>query len=192
MSKESYTICFLGQTGFGKSSLINELFGTHFNTDPLKSCTKELYSVTTLSDDKLVTVYDTPGIGEFSNNSKYQEYYNYAVSKSDHIVLVVSLDRTDSTSQDLLESLKEYVINRSVQFTIVINRIDSLGVGTSGYTSWNTENNTPTEDCIKRVKQRIKNIHDNFDDVFLPFDVFPVCALRHYGIEDLRNRLIKK
>ena len=69
---KTYNICFLGQTGFGKSSLINELFGTAFNTDPLVSCTKELYSVSKLIEtsegERLVTVYDTPGIGEISTN----------------------------------------------------------------------------------------------------------------------------
>ena len=110
---KTYNICFLGQTGFGKSSLINELFGTAFNTDPLVSCTKELYSVSKLIEtsegERLVTVYDTPGIGEFSTNEKYQIYYDYAVSVADHIVLVVSLDRVDATSQDLLESISKYI-----------------------------------------------------------------------------------
>ena len=42
----SYNVCFLGRTGNGKSSLINEIWGTHFPTDPLLSCTKEMQTVT--------------------------------------------------------------------------------------------------------------------------------------------------
>ena len=193
---ETYNICFLGQTGFGKSSLINELFGTVFNTDPLVSCTKELYSVSKLIEtsecERLVTVYDTPGIGEFSTNEKYQVYYDYAASVADHIVLVVSLDRVDATSQDLLESISKYIKGDHVKFTIALNRIDSTGVMDDvDYISWDTKNNKPSERCMKKINARRKTIIANYlDDIdFLPFEIIPVCAIRKYGISELRNRL---
>lgn len=197
----TYNICFLGQTGFGKSSLINALFHTSFNTDPLISCTKELYSVTTLIKDvngeRLVTVYDTPGIGEFSTNSHYQAYYNLAVSLADHIVLVTTLDRTDSTSQDLLESLVPYLKNDKVKFTIALNRIDSTGIaGDSTYEPWNKETNSPSQACLKRIDARKTTLQCNFGNGeyginFLPFEVIPVCAVRSYGLETLKQRIIK-
>lgn len=193
---KTYNICFLGQTGFGKSSLINELFGTAFNTDPLVSCTKELYSVTkivgTPGSEKLVTIYDTPGIGEFSTNEKYQAYYDYAASLADHIVLVLTLDRVDATSQDLLESLSEHLKGRDVKFTIVLNRIDSTGVmDATDYVPWDIENNKPTAKCLVKIDARKKTIMSNFnDDIdFLPFEIIAVCAIRKYGILELRNRL---
>lgn len=198
---ETHNICFIGQTGFGKSSLINELFGTHFRTDPLISCTKELYSVSVLEPDedsqRFVTIYDTPGIGEFSNNSMYQEYYNYAISQADHIVLVITLDRTDSTSQDLLESVKPYIKNAKVKFTIALNRIDSTGVGEkdTSYVSWDIEKNKPTDACRERIETRIETIKINYmDDIdFLPIDsIIPVCALRKYGIQELKKQILNK
>ena len=197
----THNICFIGQTGFGKSSLINELFGTHFRTDPLVSCTKELYSVSVLEskneDHSLITIYDTPGIGEFSNNSVYQDYYNYAISLADHIVLVVTLDRTDSTSQDLLESIKPYIKNDKVKFTIALNRIDSYGVAekNSSYVAWDNVNNKPTSECEEHINTRIKTIKRNFieDIIFLPIeDIVPVCAIRKYGINELKQQILSK
>ena len=187
-----YTIAFFGQTGFGKSSLINALFGTNFNTDPLVSCTKELYSVTTVDrDGRLLTVYDTPGIGEFSTNSAYQGYYDYALSQADCIVLVVSMDRTDATAQELLEGLKQYLKNASVKFVIALNRIDSSGVGGAGndYVSWNNDTNEPTDEARDRIKRRRKTIENNFEDVLLPFTIVPVCAIRNYGLDKLYKEL---
>ena len=190
-------ICFLGQTGFGKSSLINALFKSSFNTDPLVACTKELYSVTVIDgpNNRLVTVYDTPGIGEFSNNSAYQMFYNYAASIADHIVLVVTLDRVDSTSQELLESLYPYLKSEEVKFTIALNRIDSTGVMGENklYKAWDIDNDKPTNECLIKVRDRITTIKQNFgcDIDFLPFNIFPVCALRNYGLDDLREHLLQ-
>lgn len=191
-SPSPYTIVFFGQTGFGKSSLINALFGANFNTDPLVSCTKELYSVTTFDKNgELLTVYDTPGIGEFSTNSAYQEFYNYAVGEADCIVLTVSLDRTDTTAQELLENLKPFLKNDKVKFVIALNRIDSAGVRGADldYVSWNEETNEPSEDAENRINRRLETIRDNFEDVLLPFTIIPVCVIRNYGIDKLYNEI---
>lgn len=193
---EPYTVVFLGQTGFGKSSLINALFNARFRTDPLVSCTKELYSVTVLPPDsgRLITVFDTPGIGEFSDNSRYGVYYDYAVSRADCVVLVVSLDRTDSTAQELLENLRPFVKDDSVKFIIAINRIDSAGVGgdSKSYLAWNDNINTPSDAARDRINRRLATVRDNFNDIFLPFEIIPVCATRNYGIEQLYNTIIDR
>lgn len=141
----------------------------------------------------MVTVYDTPGIGEFSSNSVYQEYYNYAVERADHIVLVLTLDRTDSTSQDLLESILPYVKNENVRFTIALNKIDSGAVGEKEYIAWDTENNCPSDDCKTMVEERFGTIRKNYSEelTFLPFEIVPVCAMYHYGIENLKERILK-
>lgn len=196
---KTHNICFLGQTGYGKSSLINQLFGTKFSTDPLVSCTKELYSVSVLHKQEdvtaLITVYDTPGIGEFSTNSIYQMYYNYAVSQADHIVLVLTLDRTDSTSQDLLESIVPYLKNSDVKFTVALNRVDSGGVGEKNekYNAWNDAENAPSIECWQRINERLETIRVNYENEldFLPFEIIPVCALRRYGIDELKNRILE-
>lgn len=194
----SYNVCFLGRTGNGKSSLINEIWGTHFPTDPLLSCTKEMQTVTKMEDVvpgyEAVSIYDTPGIGEFSSSSRYEKYYEHAVTSADCIVLVTTLDRTDAPAQRLLLRMKEFVnANKNVKFIIALNHIDSRIVADKDntYEPWDIENNAPSAKCMENIETRIKLIHERYDNKFLPFEVVPVCALRKYGIEALKNAIIK-
>lgn len=193
-----YNICFLGRTGNGKSSLINELFGTKLNTDPLVSCTKELHAVTIVTDEVVnhdsITIYDTPGIGEYSSIVKYQRYYEYAVNKSDCIVLVTTFDRTDAAAQRLLMQMKPFVNQeKDVRFVIALNHIDSRIVSDkeATYIPWDEELNEPSKKCLDFIEQRKEIINQRFVGKFLDFEIVPVCALRHYGIENLKNCLIK-
>lgn len=195
---KSYNVCFLGRTGNGKSSLINEIWDTNFLTDPLLSCTKQMQIVTKMDDVvpgyEAVSIYDTPGIGEFSSSSRYEKYYEHAVTSADCIVLVTTLDRTDAPAQRLLLRMKEFVnANKNVKFIIALNHIDSRIVADKDntYEPWDIENNAPSAKCMENIETRIKLIHERYDNKFLPFEVVPVCALRKYGIEALKNAIIK-
>ena len=194
---KSFNVCFIGRTGNGKTSLINGIWGTKFSTDPLVSCTKELYSVTLMSDNfedyEAVTIYDTPGIGEFSSDSKYERYYQHAVMMSDCIVLVTTFDRTDAPVQRFLQRLKSYIDkSKRVKFIVALNHIDSKIItdAEGEYEPWNNENNIPSEQCLLNIKERTDIIHQKFDNRLLPFEVVPVCAMRNYGLEELKKKIL--
>ena len=190
-----YNIVFLGTTGYGKSSLINALFGTRFHTEPIKSCTKELYSVILLSDHlegyDSICVFDTPGIGEFSSNEPYQRYYEYAVNMADCIVLVLTMQRIDTEPQKLLKSIKPFLKNRNVKFIIAINHIDSQEIdGADSYIAWNKGENRPTAQCLESVQVRVKSIRSKRHfNMFLPYAIIPLCCIYNYGIGTLRKAI---
>lgn len=191
----TYNICFLGRTGNGKSSLINAITGSTFPTDPTKPCTKDMYSVTILDDEEnAFTVYDTPGIGEFETNDPYFKFYEHAVSIADCIVLVTTFDRTDAPAMRLLMSLKEFIKDKkATKFVIALNHIDSKIVAMSkDYQPWDITNNKPSQACVGKIENRIKDISDNFEEIFLPFTVVPVCALRKYGINEIKSLIYNK
>lgn len=194
----TYNVCFLGRTGNGKSSLINRLFGTSLPTDPLVPCTKVLSTTTVLSNElprrNAISIFDTPGIGEFSSVVPYQRYYEYAVSQSHCIVLVTTLDRNDAPAQRLLMQMRDFLDQRkNPRFVIALNHIDSrVTVGTADDVVWDDENNLPTELRQNQIAQRITMIQEKFADKFLPFDVVPECAMRNYGIENLKKTILNK
>ena len=195
----SYNVCFIGRTGNGKSSLLNCLWGTNFSTDPLVACTKELYSVTIMEPTDMgheaVTIYDTPGIGEFSSDSKYEKYYRHAVGIADCIVLVTTFDRTDAPVQRLLMRMKDYLdSSKLVRFVVALNHIDSKIITDVelNYEPWDRETNLPTSQCLQNIKERIDILHQKLDGKFLPFEVVPVCAVRNYGISELKKIILNK
>lgn len=195
---KSYNICFIGRTGNGKTSLINALFGTAFPTNAHVSSTKEMYTSTIMCDCEhsnieAYTAIDTPGIGEFSNNDKYFRYYEHAASVADCVVLVMTLDRTDAPAQRLVLSLKDILSQRKRKYVIAINHIDSRVVTDNANTNepWDNEVNSPTEQCLKNIKERADILKSKFDGKFPDdFEIIPVCALRKYGIENLKQTII--
>lgn len=195
-SIKTLNICFLGKTGYGKSSIINGLFGTSFSTDPFYSCTKELYSVTTIDGAPdgfdAITIYDTPGIGEFPDNDHYQKYYNIAASTADVIVLVTTLSRNDAPEQELLRDIRKKLdLNRNLRFVIALNHIDSPKVAlTQNYCPWLIESNIPSQECLSYIKERTENIHEKFDYLFMKSIIVPVCAMYNYGLDELKTTIL--
>lgn len=199
----TYNVCFLGTTGFGKSTLINALFHTKFDTDPVSACTKELYSVTMIGDfpkgKNALTIYDTPGIGEFSINTPYQKYYEHVINIADCVVLVLTFDRIDSPSLKLLNCLQPFLDKRrKTKFIIALNKIDSKATGEKVDVAWDRENNKPSEKWMDYIDIKINDIKsvyrqgriDYCIDDFLPYEIIPVCAKRNYGLEKLKNKII--
>ena len=80
----------------------------------------------------------------------------------------------------------------TVRFVIALSHIDSTIItdANASYVPWNNEQNVPTEMCLANIKEREELIHARFDNKFLPFNVIPVCPVRQYGLEALKDEII--
>lgn len=92
-------VSVMGQTGVGKSSLINALFDTNLKTAPVRPCTKEIekISIDNGEGQKLI-FYDLPGVGESDKaDSEYIEKYIHQIEASDIIIWAIHSDNRSVT-----------------------------------------------------------------------------------------------
>ncbi len=87
-------VSVMGQTGVGKSSLINALFKANLQTDPVRPCTKKIERVIIKGKGKKeLWFYDLPGIGEAGPvDAQYIELYRQKLLESDIVIWAIHSD----------------------------------------------------------------------------------------------------
>jgi GTP-binding protein EngB required for normal cell division len=134
MAEKPFIVSVFGQTGVGKSSLINALFGTNLPTDPIKPCTKEIEKIEAINQKGFsMWFYDLPGFGESENlNDDYINQYIEQVRQSDVILWAIHADNRSVTFD--LSTLKKIMNNLTLSdqkklinnLTFVLTKADML------------------------------------------------------------------
>jgi GTP-binding protein EngB required for normal cell division len=130
------TVSVMGQTGVGKSSLINALFGTQFKTSAVQPCTKEIEEhIERDESGRELRFYDLPGIGEASaDNEIYLKAYRQKLEESDVVLWAIHADNRSFTFD--LNALRQILEGFSPEqqgqafskITFILTKVDLLKV----------------------------------------------------------------
>lgn len=126
-----------GQTGCGKSSLTNAIFGTKFDVDDVKPCTKEPQAHRSEdSNGNPITFWDLPGIGESEEADKqYLDMYAEYAANCDVVLWAFQADtRTMTLDAAALDAIvKRLGHERKSAFldrlSVVITKADVVSPG---------------------------------------------------------------
>lgn len=179
-----------GQTGVGKSSFINAVFGEKIcDVSNVDACTRELQEVKTGN----IVLIDFPGIGEDPQKDiEYQNLYNEQIPKLDAILWVL-----DSSSRAYANDINFYKQIRNnfktkegnnIPLFFVLNKVDKME--TNNDEEWDKKNNKPGTERMEGIKAKINDICLESRFGVGSNIVFPVSAKYCYNLVDLIVNLL--
>lgn len=180
---KNYTpkIGVFGDTGVGKSSLCNALFGKDIaNVSDVEACTRDIQEINLQASDKGgMILVDVPGLGEDPDrHDEYIKLYDSLIKELDLLLWVIKADdRKFSTGLEFYKSIE----GLDIPVVFVINQIDKMEPVSEFY-----ENGKQLSDSQK------SNIHRKELDIVNRFGiesnrVIPVSATQKIGLVELVN-----
>lgn len=203
-----FRVAVIGQSGVGKSTTLNAVFGLSNYTSSLAEGTSEIVEkVYPMRDGFNLSLYDMPGLNnDVDKDAKYEEMYKQILPGCDVIVYVVN-----SHSRDFGEDcriLKEVVLpicsNNQLKDNLILafNKIDTIGENINPNDpelKWDIVENKPTEKLKKAIKVKLGDITDKLLDEDLigtaeglqPHQVVFYSAVFNYNLKDFLMAIAK-
>lgn len=182
-----FKVAIIGQSGVGKSSTLNAVFGITLPVSNIKEGTTEIIEkVFPMRDGFNLSIYDMPGLLQSRSRDKvYEEMYKEVLPQCDVIVYVIKAN-TRNIGDDC-KILKEVVLPlcnaNSVKDNLIIavNKVDIIGESidrNDPELQWDDLNNEPTQklwECIVKKKMAIytKLIEENLVLINTPQSLKP-------------------
>jgi len=181
-------VAIFGDTGVGKSSLCNALFGQDVaKISNVEACTREPQEmlIGDQNDGGLILI-DVPGIGEDpKRHQEYIELYKSLLPELDLIIWAIKADdRKYASAIDVYENIIKPNLQRC-PVVFAITQVDKI----EPYREWDLKNNKPGETQLANLDRKRIDIADRFE--ILPNLIIPISSTDKYNLEQLVAKIIE-
>lgn len=182
-------VAIYGDTGVGKSSLCNALFGKEIaKISDVEACTRKPQEIIIGKENENggIRLIDVPGIGEDpARHQEYIELYESLLPKLDLVIWAIKADdRKYASAIEVYEKVLKQNL-RKCPVIFVITQVDKI----EPYRDWDLNNNRPG------IKQK-ENIVRKIDDIARRFNIskkniIPVSANDKYNLVELVSKTVE-
>ena len=177
-----------GDTGAGKSSLCNALFGKSIaKISSVEACTREPQEIFIGDSDQAgIKLIDVPGTGEDPERHKeYVDLYKNLVPELDLVLWVIkSDDRKYASGIDVYKEILEPNIEKC-PVVFVITQVDKI----EPYEGWDEIDNKPDPKQECNIQLKINDVSARFD--VSTNKIVPVSASKLYNLTRLVSKVVE-
>ena len=208
ITERPFRVAVIGQSGVGKSTTLNSVFGLKNYTSNVAEGTTDIEEKKfEMRDGFSLSIYDMPGIGyDIDKDAEYEKMYAKILPDCDVIVYIIN-----AHSKDIGEDcriLREVVLpvcnTNQIKDNLILafNKIDTIGEmqdPNDPELRWNTRDNLPTEKLKKAIKVKLSDLTDKLIDENLiggkdsiePHQVVFYSAIYNYNLSDFLRAITK-
>jgi len=182
-------VAIFGDTGVGKSSLCNALFGKDIaKISDVEACTREPQEVLIQNQNGNggINLIDVPGVGEDpARHSEYLKLYKSLLPELDLIIWAIKADdRKYASAIDVYEKILEPNL-KNCPVVFVITQVDKI----EPYRDWDTDNNKPGKKQEDSIIRKINDISSRFNT---PTNkIIAISSNDKYNLVELVNKVVE-
>lgn len=179
----------LGDTGVGKSSLCNALFGRKVaEVGMVEACTRDLQKIT-IGDDENggIVLVDMPGVGE--DASRTEEYFKSYRKLHPALDLVIWVMDVDARAYERGIRAYEEIFKPDIKRCPVVFVLSKAEKSTP-MKEWDWNAHEPSKSQLNYIRDRAYDVAEKFD--VSPKKICAVSAEEKFNLVELVNLIVKE
>lgn len=203
-----FRVAVIGQSGVGKSTTLNSVFGlTNYTSDLAEGTTEIIEKIFPMRDGFNLSIYDMPGLNnDEQKDLEYEKLYQKILPGCDVIVYIINAHSRDFGEDCRI--LKDIVLpicnNNKVRENLVlaVNKIDTIGESidpNDPELQWDVSENLPTSKLKDAIKTKLGDIVNKLideellgtNDGFAQHQVVFYSAVFNYNLQDFIRAIAK-
>ncbi|MCR4812807.1 MAG: 50S ribosome-binding GTPase [Bacteroidales bacterium] len=208
ITERPFRVAVVGQSGVGKSTTLNAVFGLKNYTSDVAEGTKDIEEKKfDMRDGFSLSIYDMPGIGyDMDKDAEYERMYAKILPDCDVIVYIINAHSKDigEDCRILRDVILPVCNTNKIKDNLILafNKIDTIGEmqdPNDPELRWNIVENLPTEKLKKFIKVKLGDLTDKLIDEGLiggadsiePHQVVFYSAVYNYNLQDFLQAITK-